>query len=77
MEKVYEIFNDAQMSIATHNSGVKKLNSFFEQFKNDNEKIKLMNAINKGCLDRLLAHPTKEAYAERAMKFYCDFVSRY
>jgi hypothetical protein len=35
-----------------------------------------MNTINKGCLDRLLAHPTKEANVERAMKFYCDFISR-
>ena len=76
MEKVYEIFNDAQMSIATHKSGIKKLLSLFEKCVNDNEIIKMMNTINKGCLDRLLAHPTKEANVERAMKFYCDFISR-
>lgn len=74
MEKVYEIFSDAQMSIATHKTCIKKLLSLFD--KNSNDDSTIMKTVNRGCLDRLLVHPTKEANIERAMKFYCDFVTR-
>ena len=76
MEKIYEIFNDSQMSIATHKTCIKKLSAILDKSNNDNDVKNIMNTINRGCLDRLLIHPTKESNIERAMKFYCDFVTR-
>lgn len=74
MEKYLVIFDDAQKSIASHRSGLRKLNTLLQQQKSQEKSKECINFLLRNCLDRALLCTKKEPNVDRLIKFFCDFI---
>lgn len=73
MEKIRNIFEEAQRSAVTHKNGVKKLVTILESCHNDsNQLVEYLNTILLFCTDSVLIVSKKEPTVERVMKFLCE-----
>ena len=74
MEKVSEIFGEAQRHSAVHKSSVKKLQALLKDMENE-ERDEVFQTILCGFVDQYLLIAKKETAVERVVKFFCDFMS--
>ncbi len=74
MEKVSEIFGEAQRHMAVHKSSVKKLQAHLKDVS-EAEREDIFQVILRGFVDQYLTVAKKETAVERVIKFFCDFLS--
>ena len=73
---VAAIFTDAQRSLATHRTSMKKMLDLLNKSStgcSNNTNI-IVDAILHGCVDRALVCAKKEPSVDRVIKFFCEVV---
>ena len=75
---VTAIFADAQRSLATHRTSMKKILELLEKTTSGSDSAThantIVDAILHGCVDRALVCAKKEPSVDRVIKFFCEVV---